>query len=268
MSFSGPLKYPCEAAGCPEISNTFGRGFKTSCRNVLPCSSFCDVERDGGEVALPEKVTLDEFWSLTTLSLCSVELLLLFRNLFSELPFTEFLMRWGLFLPTWVGLIFCEANWVTVLSWHFDRALAYFSTSLHLSATPMVWPQNPSLLHFGQLLSQEIEPLFLTETKWGGSFSLEYDFTRYWLFPKPGIMWLLLINSKLFKMDDQMFSQLWLGKASCNKNSVAFKLNSLWSLSSTISFTRLKQCHLAAEKLFDHRLPLILVGNASLHCFL
>ena len=149
MSFSGPLKYPCEAAGCPEISNTFGRGFKTSCRNVLPCSSFCDVERDGGEVALPEKVTLDEFWSLTTLSLCSVELLLLFRNLFSELPFTEFLMRWGLFLPTWVGLIFCEANWVTVLSWHFDRALAYFSTSLHLSATPVVWPQNYSLLYLG-----------------------------------------------------------------------------------------------------------------------
>ena len=110
MSFSGPLKYPCEATGCLEISNTVGRGFKTSCRNVLPCSSFCDVDRDGGEAALPEKVMLDEFLLLTTFSLCSVELLLFFRNLFSGLPFTEFQMRWGLFLPTWLGLIFCEAN--------------------------------------------------------------------------------------------------------------------------------------------------------------
>ena len=73
MSFIGPLKYPCEATGCPEISNKVGRGFKTSCRNVLPCSSFCDVEKNSGEAALPEKVTLDEFWLLTTLSLCSAE---------------------------------------------------------------------------------------------------------------------------------------------------------------------------------------------------
>ena len=93
MSFSGPLKYPCEATGCPEISNTVGRGFKTSCRNVLPCSSFCDFERDGEEAALPEKVTFDEFWLLTTLSLCSVELLLFFRSLFSGLSFTQFLIR-------------------------------------------------------------------------------------------------------------------------------------------------------------------------------
>ena len=243
MSFSGPLKYPCEATGCPEISNTVGRGFKTSCRNVLPCSSFCDFERDGEEAALPEKVTFDEFWSLTTLSLCSVELLLFFRNLFSGLPFTEFLMRWGLFLPTWLGLIFCEANWVTVLSWHFDRALAYFQRTC-IWVLPQWYDRKISLyslLYFGQLLSQEIKPLSVTQSKWGGSFGLEYDFTRYWLFPKPKIMWLLLIDSKLFKMDNRMFSQLRLGKASCKKNSVTFKLNSLWSLSSTISFIRLKQ---------------------------
>ena len=148
MSFSRPLKYSCEATGYPDIFNTVGWEFKTSCRNVLPCSSFCDVERDGGESALPEKVTWDEFWLLTTLPLSSVELLLFFQNLFSGLPFAEFLMRWGLFLLTWLGLIFSEATWVTVLSWQFDRALAYFSTSLHLSATPVVWPQNPSLLFF------------------------------------------------------------------------------------------------------------------------
>ena len=190
MFFSGLLKYSCEATGCPEISNTVVWGFKTSCWNVIPCGSFCNVERDGGEVALTEKVTLDEFWLLTTLSLCLVDLLLFFQNLFSGIPFTEFLMRWDLFLPTWLGLIFCKANWVTVLSLLFDRALAYFSTSLHLSVIPGVWPQNPSLFYFGQLLSQEIKPLFLTQVKWGGSFGLEYDFTRYWLFPKPWIMWL------------------------------------------------------------------------------
>ena len=55
MSSHGPFKYSCEATDCPEISNTFGRGFKTSCRNVLPCSSFCDIERDGGEEALRKK---------------------------------------------------------------------------------------------------------------------------------------------------------------------------------------------------------------------
>ena len=165
MSFSGPLKYSCEATDCPEISNTVAWGFETSCRNVLSCSSFCDVERDGVKVALPKKVTLDEFWLLTAISLCSVELLLFFRNLFSGLPLTECLMRWGFFLPTWFGLVFCEATWVTVLSWHFDRALAYFSRSLHLSVTPMVWMQNPFLLYFEQLLSQEIKPLYLTQTK-------------------------------------------------------------------------------------------------------
>ena len=78
MSFSGPLNYPCEATGCPEISKTVGRRFKNSCRNFLPCSSFCDVRRDKGEAALPEKVTLEEFWLLTTLSRCSVEVPLSF----------------------------------------------------------------------------------------------------------------------------------------------------------------------------------------------
>ena len=62
MSFSKPLKYPCEATGRPEISDSVGCGFKTSCRNVLPFSSFCDAEGDGGEAALLEKVTLDELW--------------------------------------------------------------------------------------------------------------------------------------------------------------------------------------------------------------
>ena len=138
MSFSGPLKYSCEATGCSEISNTVGWEFKTSCKNVLPCSSFCDIERDGREAALPEKVTLDEFWLLITLSLCSLELLLFFRNFISGLPFMELLMHWALFLPIWFWLIFCEAIWVTVLSWQFDRALAYFSTSSHLSTAPMV----------------------------------------------------------------------------------------------------------------------------------
>ena len=50
-----------------------------------------------------------------------MKLILFFRNLFSRLPFTE----WGLFLPIWLGLIFCEANCVTVLSWDFDKTLAY-----------------------------------------------------------------------------------------------------------------------------------------------
>ena len=54
-----------------------------------------------------------------------------FEIFFSGLAFTELLMRWGLFLWTWLALIFCEANWVTVLSWHFDKTLAYFSMSLH-----------------------------------------------------------------------------------------------------------------------------------------
>ena len=148
MSFSGPLNHSCEAIGCPDKSDKVGWEFKTSYRNAFPCSSSCVVERDGGEAALPEKVTLDEFCLLTTLSLCFLELLLFFRNFFSGLPFMEFLMRWDLFLPTWLGLVFCAATWVTVLCWQFDEALEYFSTSLHLMATPMVWPQNPSLLYF------------------------------------------------------------------------------------------------------------------------
>ena len=45
MSFSGPLKCSCESTGCPEKSNAVGLGFKTSCRNILPCNSICDVER-------------------------------------------------------------------------------------------------------------------------------------------------------------------------------------------------------------------------------
>ena len=45
MSFSGPLKCSCESTGCLEKSNAVDLGFKTSCRNILPCSSICDVER-------------------------------------------------------------------------------------------------------------------------------------------------------------------------------------------------------------------------------
>ena len=81
MPFSGPLKSSCEATARPVISKTVGWGFKTSCRNVLPCSSFCDVKRDGGEVVLPEKVTLDKFWlylqlfySLRWSYFCSLEI--------------------------------------------------------------------------------------------------------------------------------------------------------------------------------------------------
>ena len=45
LSFSGPLKCSCESTGCLEKSNAVDSGFKTSCRNILPCSSICDVER-------------------------------------------------------------------------------------------------------------------------------------------------------------------------------------------------------------------------------
>ena len=122
---------------------------------------------------------------LTILWLCLVELFLFCRNIFSGLPFTEFLMRWGLFLTTWLGQIFCQTNWVTVLSWHFDRTVAYFWMSLHLIVTPpMLWPQNLSLLYFGQLLSQEMTSVSLTQTKWDWSFVLEYYFMRYCFFPK------------------------------------------------------------------------------------
>ena len=96
-------------------------------------------------------------WSLLTDNSLTVFgwVILFFRNLFPGLFFTNFLMHWDLLLPTWLELIFCEANWVTVLSWHFDRTLEYFSRSLSLSATLVEWLQNPSLLHFEQLLSQE-----------------------------------------------------------------------------------------------------------------
>ena len=59
MTFSALLKYSWEATGCPEKSNTTGWGFQTSNRNVLPCSSIYDVESEGEEAALPEKVALN-----------------------------------------------------------------------------------------------------------------------------------------------------------------------------------------------------------------
>ena len=55
MSFSGPLKYSCEAAVSPEKWNTVGWGFKTSCRNVLPCKSICNVEKGKEEKQLCRK---------------------------------------------------------------------------------------------------------------------------------------------------------------------------------------------------------------------
>ena len=139
----------------------------------------------------------------------------------------------------------------------------------------MVWPQNPSLLYFDcypndmtvQSLFIVMWAVIITRSK---AIIPDTNKMRWVIWSKIRFYKVLVISKTrdyvAITYQVKVFQNGWsdvfatsIGRASCNKNSVAFKLNSLWSLSSTISFTRLKQLTSSCCWKTDHPLPPLII---------
>ena len=59
MSFSGLLKYYCEATGVQKYQTLLAEHFKLLAEMLFHAIQFAILKRNGGEAVLLEKVTLD-----------------------------------------------------------------------------------------------------------------------------------------------------------------------------------------------------------------